>query len=394
MNVLFNLLIFSLPLGVITRITPFPNFSFYLHDAVAGAIFLLFLHKVIFEKEKISHPQVLNAFLIFIAIAFFSLILNFGSLTLSAFFVSVSYLLRFLIYGSIFFSIQFIKESSTSIAKKLMVSGAIFIVFGYIQYLLYSNLRNLYYLGWDDHLYRLFSTFLDPNFAGIFLVLILLLTVQYFFLERKTKIKIVIAMFSVLALIALYLTYSRSAFISMVLGVSILLFLNKKIKVIIPLLFGFMLLLLFFSNLKIEGLNPLRLASAEARVNSARDAIYIIKDNFIFGVGFNAYRYALLRYDLRTETGAQNSNADAGTDNSYLFILATTGIIGALAFINFGWRLFQAIKKSKKQSGFKFLVQSSLSAIFINAFFINSLFYPLILVWIFILAGTTVNKKQ
>src|SRR3989338_695829 len=349
MNVLFNLLIFSLPLGVITRITPFPNFSFYLHDAVAGAIFLLFLHKVIFEKEKISHPQVLNAFLIFIAIAFFSLILNFGSLTLSAFFVSVSYLLRFLIYGSIFFSIQFIKESSTSIAKKLMVSGAIFIVFGYIQYLFYSNLRNLYYLGWDDHLYRLFSTFLDPNFAGIFLVLILLLTVQYFFLERKTKIKIVIAMFSVLALIALYLTYSRSAFISMVLGVSILLFLNKKIKVIIP---------------------------------------------FIFGFGFNAYRYALLRYDLRTETGAQNSNADAGTDNSYLFILATTGIIGALAFINFGWRLFQAIKKSKKQSGFKFLVQSSLSAIFINAFFINSLFYPLILVWIFILAGTTVNKKQ
>ena len=114
------------------------------------------------------------------------------------------------------------------IAKKLMVSGAIFIVFGYIQYLFYSNLRNLYYLGWDDHLYRLFSTFLDPNFAGIFLVLILLLTVQYFFLERKTKIKIVIAMFSVLALIALYLTYSRSAFISMVLGVSIFKQKNKS----------------------------------------------------------------------------------------------------------------------------------------------------------------------
>lgn len=394
MSALFNLLIFSLPLGVITRITPFSNFSLYFHDAVAGIIFLLFLYKVTVKKEKIHHPQLLKAFLLFSSIALLSLILNFKSLTLIAFFVSISYLLRFLIYGSIFFSIQFIKESSHTIAQKLMISGAIFIVFGYIQYFFYSNLKNLYYLGWDDHLYRLFSTLLDPNFAGIFLVLILLLIFQYFFLEHKTKIKIMVIMFSVFTVIALYLTYSRSAFISMVLGVSILLFLNKKIKLIIPLVFGLILLLFFFSNSKIEGLNPLRLASAEARINSARDAVYIIKNNFIFGVGFNAYRYALVRYDLRTEKGAEKSNADAGTDNSYLFILATTGIIGFVAFVNFGWHLLQAIKRSKKESGFKFLAESSLVAIFINAFFINSLFFPLIMIWIFILTGTTVNRKQ
>src|SRR3989344_4212784 len=89
----------------------------------------------------------------------------------------------------------------------------------------------LYYLGWDEHLYRLFSTFLDPNFAGAFFVLYFLFALNILIdsLKKQTKFfSLFIGLMSFLALIAIFLTYSRSALLMLITGSFIFLFLNAR----------------------------------------------------------------------------------------------------------------------------------------------------------------------
>ena len=144
-----------------------------------------------------------------------------------------------------------------------------------------------------------------------------------------------------------------------------------------------------------------RIASSEARVESAIVAVNIAKDNLLTGVGFNAYRYAQINYGFRNLINSEKSHADAGADNSFLFVLATTGIFGLLIYLNFLKELFKKTYTTyKKESSysmrktFSIVTLSSLSGIIINAFFINSLFYPFILIWLFILMGITFSDND
>ena len=58
----------------------------------------------------------------------------------------------------------FAKKTFPSIYLKIFI--ALIGAAGVIQYFLYSNLRNLQYLGWDPHQSRVFGQFLDTSVAG------------------------------------------------------------------------------------------------------------------------------------------------------------------------------------------------------------------------------------
>lgn len=390
MNVLINLLIILLPFGVVFRFLVFPDIYLYPIDIVAGLILLTFLYQIIIRKQKIVRKDLFYPILAFLSVGLISLIVNSGFLNPPSFLVSLLYLVRFASYVSIAFSFQFVSENfKKTLNYKLLASGALFVLFGFIQYFYYPNLRNLYYLGWDDHLYRLFSTFLDPNFAGAFLVLFFLFVAELVikvFSKKQTKSLLVYSFISIGTLIAIYLTYSRSAFIMLVVGVVVLLMSNKLFKQ--TALAAVILIVLFalFANTKTEGTNPFRIASSEARLQTAGEAIFIIEKNPILGVGFNAYRYAQVRYNVRTTQVATISNADAGTDNSFLLVLATTGVIGFVPFVLFWIRILQSSKSG--------LLPASVAALLLDSLFINSLFYIFTMAWIFLLVGVASSKKE
>lgn len=394
--ILLSVLIFALPLGVIFRLTPISNVAIYPQDLIAGLIFLLVLFQIVIRKTKIKEKKLFILFLLFLLAGFASLLINTKYLSLQNFIISFAYSVRYAAYASIIFAFQFLDDKFRgSINNKLIISGAIFTLAGFIQYLLYSNLRNLYYLGWDEHLYRLFSTFLDPNFAGAFLVLVILLLTDNIVRNIKNKNKVI--MYQVLwisILIAIFLTYSRSAFVMLIVGMGVLLGLHKLYKVMALLPVLFIALFFVFSNRNIEGLNPFRVASVETRVESAKVAISIFSKNPIFGVGFNAYRYAQIRYGFRTESGSLVSNADAGTDNSYLFLLATTGIIGFVIFINLWMNIIQMIIRNLNSEPYAKVALASIGGLLMNTLFINSFFYPVIMAWIFILAGLMGSRRE
>ncbi|MBI4092055.1 MAG: O-antigen ligase family protein [Candidatus Levybacteria bacterium] len=396
MNILLNLLIFSLPLGVVFRITPIQNVSFYLHDILAGLIFLFVLFQIIIRREKIKGKKLFIIIFLFLLVGFISLLINMRHLTFQTFLISFAYSLRYAAYASIIFAFQFLdKKFKESINIKLIVAGAIFTAVGFIQYFYYPNLRNLYYLGWDEHLYRLFSTFLDPNFAGAFLVLIILLLSDNIIRNYKHKNRVIsYAVLWVAVLIAIFLTYSRSAFIMLTISIVVLLSIHKMYRVLLLLVVLFLSLFFIFSNRNIEGLNPLRITSVEARIDSANEAFTIFAKNPLIGVGLNAYRYAQVRYGFRTDSGTLVSNADAGTDNSYLFVLATTGVIGLLIFLDLWVNVFRLIIRSLHSNIHGRLAFASIAGLLVNAIFINSLFYTPIIAWIFLLIGLTVNKNR
>jgi O-antigen ligase len=220
----------------------------------------------------------------------------------------------------------------------------------------------------------MFSVFLDPNFAGAFFVLFLLFLVSIF-LKKKS---ILIGLILILTLGAIFLTFSRSALIMLIISTSLLFILMSRKKLII-LLFAIVFIVILISSryFNIANINLFRVASSEARIETAKDTLKVIQSRPILGIGFNAYRYAQVQYGLRNEINVA-SHADASTDNSFLFVMATTGIVGLILYL-FLW--FRILKIASV------LVIASVVGVFVDSLFINSLFYPSIMLWLWIVAG-------
>ena len=351
------------------------------------------------RSEKLFFPM-----LWVVVVMCISLAINFKNFSGNEILVGLSYIVRWSLYGSLFFVVKsFSSEFKKKVIYLLLITGALLTFFGFIQYFFYSNLRNLYYLGWDEHMHRMFSVFLDPNFAGAFFVLYLLFLLSFLsYLFRNNKIGEVwlISVVSIFSLISVFLTHSRSALIMLFISIVIFSVLTKKWYWV----FGFILISLVFifissKSFNVENINLFRIASAEARLDSAKIAIQIIRENPVFGVGFNTYRYVQVKYGFRNPINSSISHADAGTDNSFLFVLATMGIVGVIFYLNLLWNIVKKaymgykINRNGIQKHISIAVIASIGGLIINSLFINSLFYSFIMIWIWVLLGL-ISKRD
>ena len=406
LKVFFVVFLFIFTIGEIGRFDLDNGFSIKIIDIFAFIIifFWLLLNKKSAINKILKDPLSLPLIL-FAVIGFVSLLVNIKNLSSNEAVISLSYLIRWLMYLSLYYVVSsFTWNFKKKIIWMLVILGAIIVTLGYVQYFFYSTLLNLYYLDWDNHMYRLFSTFLDPNFAGAFLVLYLIYLMGIllqFYKNKKRKLSFLTSVLFLLTLPAIYLTFSRSALIMLFVSSLVFCILVKKLKwMIILTAISIAVIFLSSKNFNVENINLFRVASTEARLDSARTATQIIKDNLLIGVGFNGYKYAQIRYGFRHRANAIHSHADSGTDNSFLFILATTGIIGIVSYL---YLLLVMIKRS--YSSYKFyqgkeinqiisiVIIASLFGVIADSFFINSLFYSFIMIWLWILLGLMENKK-
>lgn len=399
-KILLSLLVLSFLGGEILRFTIYSHISFRMLDLVVVSI------AIVLVVDLISSPQKRQVFLFpgvkwivgFISIGIFSLLINMFHFSIVQLGEGALYLIRWILYTAVFFYFSDSqKEEKNFLLSCMSVIGGLLVLIGFIQYFYYNNLRNLYYLGWDDHMYRIFSSFLDPNFTGILFTLFSIFIMGRIWTERtkNTSLTWIYVFFLGISLVATVLTFSRSALIALAIGSVVFLTLIGKKRYFLYLV-GVMvgMLLLTVPFFYIENVNLFRAASTHARLESAENALTIIKDNFLTGVGFNTYRYAQVKYGFRHGIGADVSHADSGTDNSYLFVLATTGIFGLLLYggylrslLLYGWEYLKV-----KKSYYPAVYIASLCAVMVDSLFINSLFYPFILVWMWLLLST-VNYK-
>jgi len=89
------------------------------------------------------------------------------------------------------------------------------------------------------------------------------------------------------------------------------------------------------------------------------------------------------------------THAGAGVSNSYLFVLATTGIAGFLLFLFFLYFLFKILFERKKQGiALADFAIAALIGILVHSLFDNTFFYPFTMLWLFILVGIAVSNGK
>lgn len=362
--------------------------------AVDVVVVLIIAAWLVLVKKKKKY-KLFKPLLIFSLLAGFSLLINLTSYRADQLLNSSMYLVRFILYAGIYFVIVDLgKPINSKLIKYVFLSGVLILTLGFAQLFLYPDLKNLYYLGFDDHMYRLFGTFLDPNFIGIFFVLSFIFV---FILKDQIlsdKYKYLIWIFLILDFIALVLTFSRSSLLMFVVSVIIYSALVRKWKIAVGIIGLLIIIFTLLSPLfHIENINLFRTASTTARLESSAVALKIFTEKPM-GVGFNTYRYARERYGDPDTSKFVPSHAGAGVDNSYVLTLVTAGFMGLAAYLYLLFSIFRLGWRDAGKNKLALVLAVSMGGLFINASFINSLFYGFVMLWIWILAALTENSLR
>ena len=385
LKILIPLFFVSFSLGEIARIQ-FPNsITVGLFDISVVSLSFYILAKTRKSKFTLKIPIIL-----FILISLFSLGINFRRYELDQFLIGSLYLLRWIAYTGVYFSATSLSDKGKKYTLRFMMLSGIFIVFfGYLQFLFYPSLRNLYYLGWDEHMHRMFSTFLDPNFAGV--VFVLFFVFFYVFKEKFISNRLLSSLILLLTFGAIILTYSRGAYLMFVVCALIYSILVRQWKVVAGVVLVFTILFIILSpRFYIENTNLLRVASATQRLESSKQALAIFNKNPL-GVGFNTFRYAREKYGFKDLSLFGPSHSGAGVDNSMVLILVTTGVPGFLVYVYLIYKIFRIGFFNLKKNKMGLVLLVSLGGLLVNSLFINSLLYSFTMAWIFLLAGLTEN---
>lgn len=387
----FFLFLFSFPLGQLGRISLEKGVVVYLNDILLVFLIIAWLLFHLASRQKISWPPLTVPILAFVIIGGISLLNASRFFAEEEILIGFLYLLRWITYAGLYFVVYELVKVNEEIIKYLLFGlislGVAIGVLGLFQYFLYPDLRNLVYLGWDPHYYRLFSTFFDPGFTGAILVLTLILITLTFFEYPRWWL----AAGFFLTFLSLFLTFSRSSYLAFLMGMGTVGVMKKSGKFLLTLFLIFFLALTFLPKGQERiATRFTRQETSYARLNNWQESLLIIKDHPLLGVGFNTYRYAQRDYGFSQKT---ESHAGAGADSSLLFVAATTGFFGLLVYL---WLWGEIVKGSQmsERSIVSLAVLSSTIALFAHSWFSNSLFYPWIMEWMWIIIGASQVKKN
>lgn len=271
---------------------------------------------------------------------------------------------------------------------------------GFIQLAVLPDFTAMEVLGWDPHRSRLLSTWYDPNFVGGFLAFMLPLILGVAWNNKKHH-KVLLPL-AFIVLLALVLTLSRSAYLSLMAGLFVFgLFRSVKVLTGLTVLLILMIAALppvqnrFLSlvdNVESFFVDDYTLPDASARLRFASwdEAWQLFLEKPLIGQGYNRYKYAALELGTLKDL---NIHSASGGDSSLLNILAMTGVLGFLPFFAIYLLLAkQAWHARKTGYGLGFL--SALCGLFIHSIFVNSLLFPLFMVPFWVSAGLLPASKE
>ena len=378
MNALIILFLVSLLLGQLAGISVAQGVTLYLHDFAAVAILVYgILTGAI--RRSMTGSRLVKSIVAFTIVGVLSLLVNASLVPTTALWKGSLYLLRWVVYAGVYFALAGSLVSSVFLLRGLFLLGTGLAVAGLFQFVFYPDLRNLMYLGWDPHYYRVFSTLFDPNFSGILFVLTLIVGV-YLFLQKKS-------IWTIggigITMTALLLTYSRSSYLGFLAAIGTWIVIRRKWKVGLFGLLLFLVAIVYLPRPGREALSLDRFDSTVSRLANWRQSVQRISQKPMVGYGFNVLPF------LREESSV-SSKAGAGIDNSFLFVGVTTGLVGLIAY---GWLLCSMIGVgnraliAKKTSILGTAYLATLVALVVDSMFVNSLFYPWVMVWVWILTG-------
>lgn len=366
----------QIPLGI-------SDVRLYVSDLVALGAFLLVLKDISKYSAFFYRDAITRFFLIFTGVAALSLLATSISMDIREWAISGLYLIRMVTYFCIYLYLRHVttlkKIKPGSIYNGLMWAGVVICAIGWFQYVLYPDLRNLFYLGWDPHLNRIFSTYFDPNFLGLMLVFTIILIWKKLISDSNRPVLFLLIF---VVFITLAFTYSRGSYLA--LSAATIYFAVVKRKLMLIGMVGAVLAVTMVLLPRSMGHGVLleRVFSIEQRIENFKQGMTLFAKYPILGVGFNATRYAKQKYGYSGNPSIED-HSGAGFDNSLLFVAVTTGIIGYISYI---------LLLSKVYSYISLIGRTTLVAAVTHSMFVNSLFYPWVMLWLWVIVACDSSK--
>lgn len=313
------------------------------------------------------------------------------------------YILRWIEYAALFFvASQYITSAKRArwYLRLIIGTGVMLAVLGFAQLRLFPDFSFMAPQGWDPHVGRLLSTWFDPNFLGGYLVMLTTISLAMALAPTKMSWRgrggwwaAVIIMTA-----AIVFTFSRSAYVAVVVGAGLVALVRSRTILIIGLL-TFLSIVLFVPRVqeRVIGIRSID-ETARFRLVSWSNAYTVFQDHPWFGVGYNVYKFVQVEYlflDRPTEHSA------SGSDSSVLTIAVTTGAVGLLvwvwlygAVLREAWRTWRdkTLASSWQSLGLGF--GAALIALLAHAQFVNGLFYPHIMEATWILLAIVIMIRQ
>jgi O-antigen ligase len=409
---LFGLLLLSPVTGELLRI-PLLGFDLLPSDLMIVALLAVWVIDKIHNDRILRLGRVGKTILAFIGVLVITFLMNLFRSDLGEMVRAGAYLVRYVSYLSLAFVTfdlfqrdkdqRFLRFVLACLGSSLILIS----ILGFLQLVYFPSFFDLAMdiEGWDPHIGRLLSTWFDPNYVGGYLAFSTTLSIALALHYRQLRDRMRFWGISALALvgiIALYLTFSRSAYLAFLTALGILALLkSRKLLVaavaIVLIAFGFSArvqertLDAVDSGKAFLGLDsqkPLD-PTAVLRLDSWRYATEILSDHPWIGIGYNRYKFEI----NRRGHGLLSDHAASGSDSSLLTIWATSGIFGLLNLFSIGFvATVTTLRRTWRRHDLKSALDAGLLAGFggmmVHSIFVNSLLYPLIMVYLMIGLGT------
>lgn len=268
-------------------------------------------------RKAFKSKAVLTLFFLIIV----SFLLSVGEFTFLQNSIALLYFIRMMLYslfGIYLFTLVKSKKNVGVLLYKLIYTFSILLlIITAIQYVFFPNFWGLYAFGWDPHLYRASAIYLD-----IFIAAALYGLLAFYWYSKNKKV------LAFVFIVALVLSFSRSAYIAFVIGLLYIFITQKKWKELFISLTVFAVFVILVPKPFGEGGNLLRTSSIKSRILDYNLGITLWKKKPLFGFGYNRIRFA--KEQLNLISIDDRSHSLSAFHSSFLVILVSTGIAGFL----------------------------------------------------------------
>jgi O-antigen ligase len=391
----------SLLLGQVAKVplisTDIKTATILFPDLLAAALVTWLVASVLVAgRIRLDRPMALFAGFVAVNTLAIGVAASRFELTLGQLAFSSLYLIRWSVYAALYaFALTALRPTAGPrlIRAAIAVCG-VFAAFGIFQSIFLPDFAFVVYpdaipyTDWDPQGNRLVSTFLDPNFAGAFIMFGL-----FYAHAQAVHLK---PSYPLLALfwVALILTLSRSSIIATFAGLGLLAFRTGSFRtLLVPLVFFGVVAGTIAARLVqfAAAYDKLTLvdASALARLGDWVLAWRIFADNPLIGVGYNTFGVVRSAYGA----GAAG-NAAFGSDGGILYMAAVSGIIGVAllgavlwCLTSIGWRTYRTSVLPQTVRVFGLTLHAWVPSLVVHSAASNSIFYPFIIGLLFLLGG-------
>ena len=278
----------------------------------------------------------------------------------------------------ILFSIVVINAFESRIQVKallfVMVCGGVIVsLYGFYQYLFQSKFGGVWVdTEMFDGMFRVYSTFANPNVLGEYFLIVIPISVACFFISKPILMKIFYAGTTAVMLACLVLTYSRGCYIGIAVAAAVYLVLYDKRFIFLGVL-ALLLMPFFLPETmlnRILSIGNMEDSSTSYRVYIWMGTIAMLKDYWFTGIGPGESAYNVV-YPIYGYNGISAPHSH----NTFLQVMCDSGIIGIIAFAALIYQYYKALFIafiSEKDEESRFLILAGLASA--SGFFVQSMF--------------------